>query len=65
MDELLVKYMLGEATAEEIEAVDKWVFANDTILKYFTHFKLIWEASRGLKTESNLDVQHPGKSSCS
>lgn len=56
MDELLVKYMLGEATAEEIEAVDKWVFANDTNLKYFTHFKLIWEASRGLKTESNLDV---------
>lgn len=57
MDELLTKYMLGEATADEIEAVDKWVFANDTNLKYFTHFKLIWEASRGLKTESNLDIE--------
>lgn len=49
--------MLGEATAAEIEIVDKWVFASKDNLKYFTHFKLIWEASRGLKTESNLDIE--------
>lgn len=56
MDELLAKYMLGEATAAEIEAVDKWVFASEDNLKYFTHFKLIWETSRGLKIESNLNT---------
>ncbi|WP_158799178.1 FecR family protein [Pedobacter sp. L105] len=56
MDELLAKYMLGEATAAEIEAVDRWVFASEDNLKYFTHFKLIWETSRGLKIESNLNT---------
>jgi len=57
MDELLAKYMLGEATAAEIEVVDQWVFASEDNLQYFTHFKLIWEASRGLKIESNLDIE--------
>ena len=48
--------MLGEATAAEIEVVDQWVFASEDNLQYFTHFKLIWEASRGLKIESSLDI---------
>src|SRR5688572_22795955 len=57
MDEILAKYMLGEATAAEIEAIDKWVFASDDNLKYFTHFKLIWEMSRELKVESKLNPE--------
>lgn len=57
MDELLAKYMLGEATAAEIEVIDKWVFASDDNLKYFTHFKLIWEMSRELKVESSLNPE--------
>ncbi|MDN5284697.1 MAG: hypothetical protein JWR38_971 [Mucilaginibacter sp.] len=57
IDELLAKYMLGEAKPADIEAIDKWILANKHNLKYFTHFKLIWETSAVLKIESNIDVE--------
>jgi transmembrane sensor len=56
MDELLAKYMLGEATSDEMHAIDEWVKTSDDNLKYFTHFKLIWETSELLKIESKLDI---------
>jgi ferric-dicitrate binding protein FerR (iron transport regulator) len=57
IDELLAKYMLGEAKLADIEAIDKWISASKHNLKYFTHFKLIWETSAVLKIESNIDVE--------
>lgn len=57
IDELLAKYMLGEAKLADIEAIDKWISASKQNLKYFTHFKLIWETSAVLKIESNIDVE--------
>lgn len=56
MDELLAKYLLGEATNDEMQAIDEWVKTSEDNLKYFTHFKLIWETSELLKIESNLDA---------
>ncbi|MES2809822.1 MAG: FecR domain-containing protein [Bacteroidota bacterium] len=56
MDELLAKYMLGEATPQEIQLIDEWVKASPVNQKYFNHFKQIWDAAGTLKTESNLDV---------
>lgn len=56
MDELLAKYMLGEASGEEIKVVDEWVKASDANLKYFSHFKQIWNTAAALKVESKLDV---------
>jgi transmembrane sensor len=56
MDELLAKYMLGEATNDEVKAIDDWVKASDDNLKYFTHFKLIWQTGELLKIESKLDT---------
>lgn len=55
MDELLAKYMLGEATPQEQEAVTQWIEENEANRKYFDHFKLIWDTSSSLKTESKLD----------
>jgi ferric-dicitrate binding protein FerR (iron transport regulator) len=55
MDELLAKYMLGEASGEEIKVVDEWVKASDANLKYFNHFKQIWDNAATLKVESRLD----------
>jgi transmembrane sensor len=56
MDELLAKYMLEEASTEEIRIIDEWVKADDANLKYFNHFKLIWETSKSLKIESDLNI---------
>jgi transmembrane sensor len=56
IDGLLAKYMLGEASAEEIRSIDEWLAASDDNVKYFNHFKLIWETSKSLAAESTLDV---------
>ncbi|WP_448702367.1 FecR domain-containing protein [Mucilaginibacter sp. AW1-3] len=55
MDELLAKYLLGEASKEEIQAIEAWVKASSDNQKHFNHFKLIWETSKLLKIESKLD----------
>src|SRR6202012_3422815 len=56
IDGLLAKYMLGEASAEEVRSIDEWLAGSDDNVKYFNHFKLIWETSRSLTAESTLDV---------
>lgn len=55
MDELLVKYMLGEAKPEEITAVDEWLKTSDDNRRYFEQFKMIWKMGALLKHESQLD----------
>ena len=57
MDELLAKYMMGEATAAEREFVVHWAKESEYNKKYFADFQLIWETAKTLKTESNLNVE--------
>jgi transmembrane sensor len=57
MDELLAKYMMGEATAAEMEFVVQWAKQSEHNKKYFADFQLIWETAKTLKTESNLDAE--------
>lgn len=52
MDELLVKYLLGEATAAEEQSVLAWINAHKDNQRYFDHFKMIWEQSRSLAASS-------------
>jgi transmembrane sensor len=61
MDELLTKYMLGEASPQESEIIDRWITSSDANQKYFNHFKLIWESSKSLKIESHLDPDESWK----
>lgn len=51
-DDLLVLYLVGEASLEEVQKVNIWLAAEEEHRKYFHHFKLIWEASQGLSAIS-------------
>lgn len=57
MDELLVKYMLGEASPEEITAVEEWLKISEDNRRYFEQFKMIWKMGGLLKNESQLDPE--------
>ena len=54
-DELLVKYLLGEATDAEQREVTGWIEAEEANRKYFEGFKLIWDESRHLASQTVVD----------
>jgi transmembrane sensor len=54
-NELLVKYLAGEAGADERASAETWIGASDANKKYFEHFKLIWEESQKLAGSSTID----------
>jgi transmembrane sensor len=55
MDELIAKYLLGEATAAEVAEVERWVAENEANRKQFEHFRFLWDESRKLAAVSNAD----------
>jgi len=55
-DDMLVKYLLGEATATEQAEVRAWISASDDNEKYFEHFKLIWDQSKQLAARSTINT---------
>lgn len=55
MDDLLVKYLLGEATMQERENVEQWVAEKTVHRRYFENFKLIWNRSKQLAAHSEVD----------
>lgn len=42
-DEVLVRYLVGEATQEEQQSVKQWIDASEENKRYFDHFRLILE----------------------
>jgi transmembrane sensor len=46
MDSLLVKYILGELSADELTRVDKWLSENEQNRQHFEAFRKVWETSR-------------------
>lgn len=54
-DDLLVKFLTGEADAYEASKVESWLQQNAENKKYFDHFVLIWEESLRLSVKSNPD----------
>lgn len=57
MDEILIKYVIGEATAAEVEQVTNWLSKNKSNEQQLEHFRLIWETSKTLQSESTLDEE--------
>ena len=57
MDELLVKYILGETTTEENQQVNNWIAQSNANRKYYEDFKLLWNTSKTIKVESKLDPE--------
>ena len=52
--DLLVKYMLNEASPEERALTEQWINASDANRKEFNDFKLIWDTSRELAVSSTI-----------
>ena len=55
--DLLVKYLLNEATPAEREQAEQWINASGTNRKEFNDFRLIWETSGKLAASSNVDEE--------
>ena len=54
-DDLLVKYLLGEASADEAAFVKNKIEQDAAYQKYFEQFKTIWETSRKIAVQSTAD----------
>jgi transmembrane sensor len=57
-DDLLVKYLLGEASSGEEQAVIEWMNANAANKEYYEQFKKIWDNSKVLANRSTIDVNN-------
>lgn len=55
IDELLVKYMLGEADNSETTFVQEWVKKDAANQKYFEDFKQIWEKSKSIQAQYTVN----------
>src|SRR5579872_4122335 len=55
-DDVLVKYLLVEASEAEQHQVQEWLRAGDDNKKYFAHFKLVWNESRALAASGTVDT---------
>jgi len=55
MDDLLVKYLLDEATRQERREVEEWVGEKTTNRMYYDNFKLIWNRSKHIAAHSDVD----------
>lgn len=57
IDDLLVKVVLGESTAEELSFVQGWRTESPENERYFADFERIWEESRNLTIRSTVDEE--------
>ena len=57
IDDLLVKVVLGESTAEELSFVRGWRAESPENERYFADFQRIWEESRNLAVHSTVDEE--------
>ncbi len=55
-DDVLVKYLLREATDEEQQWVQAWIAESDSNKQYYQQFKLIWDESKKLERTSTIDT---------
>jgi len=55
MDELLVKYLAAEASADECAQAEAWMEASAANKAYFEHFKLLWDESLKMAHTSTVD----------
>jgi transmembrane sensor len=56
-NDLLVKYLLGEASPPEKDRVEDWMVADPANQHYFDQFRRIWEKSRELALHLNPDEE--------
>jgi ferric-dicitrate binding protein FerR (iron transport regulator) len=54
-DDLLVKYLLEEASPEEQKSVEAWIAASENNQLYFEQLRTIWERSKTLRAVSTVN----------
>ncbi|SKB71197.1 FecR family protein [Daejeonella lutea] len=55
-EDLIIKYLLQETTANEEERVKEWIAAGPENEKEFKRFELIWSSSKELETSRTADA---------
>ena len=55
IDELIGKYLAGEATSEEMLIVDSWRRANEDNQRYFNQLKMIFDRASNVKNTIDVD----------
>jgi ferric-dicitrate binding protein FerR (iron transport regulator) len=55
MDEILVKYLLNEASEKEVQVVRSWMEQSADNKKYYEHFRLIWDESKKVELASTIN----------
>lgn len=55
-DDLLIIYLLGEASAQQAAQVDKWRAVDPANEHHFEQFRIIWETSKELKFDGENDA---------
>jgi transmembrane sensor len=53
MDDLLIKYVLGEATGEEAAKVDRWLEADAANRRRYEQYKTLWAVARRTAAEES------------
>lgn len=56
-DDLLISYLLGEGTSEERKQIEEWGQGNPSHQHRLDQFRLIWETSKKLGFEGEIDAQ--------
>lgn len=56
-DELLIKFLLKEASEQENITVEEWIAADPDHKTYFTQFEKIWNASKTLSSSRKSDEE--------
>lgn len=56
IDDLIGKYLSGEASTEERTQVEQWIAINDSNKAHFDHFKLIFEKAKAVNEIQSFDV---------
>lgn len=56
-DDVLISYILGEASPETSQQIDAWIKADAANKKRYEEFRLIWEKSLDISYNGELDAQ--------
>lgn len=55
IDDLIGKYLAGEATDQERARVDEWILADKANASYFAHVQLIFDRARKVRANQQFD----------